>query len=95
LSNVAAIVEDYRTADIDEPTRSLLAFAERLTRLDPVPLVEDLDLLRDQGFSDADIHDAVQVIGYFNYITRVADALGAPLDPWLVEFEQELVNPDG
>ena len=32
------------------------------------------------------IHDAVQVIGYFNYITRVADALGVEredfIPPW-------------
>jgi len=32
----------------------------------------------------------VQIIGYFNYIVRVADALGVPLDAWLVEFEAAL-----
>ena len=35
---------------------------------------------------DRAIHDAVQVIGYFNYITRVADALGVEredfIPPW-------------
>ncbi len=34
------------------------------------------DALRAHGFDDRAIHDAVQVISYFNYITRVADALG-------------------
>lgn len=47
---------------------------------------EDLDRLRTIGLSDRAIHDAVQVIAYFNYITRVADALGVePEDfirPW-------------
>ncbi len=47
---------------------------------------DDLEVLRAQGFDDVAIHDAVQVIGYFNYITRVADALGVePEDfirPW-------------
>jgi alkylhydroperoxidase family enzyme len=46
----------------------------------------DLDTLREHGFSDRAIHDAVQVIGYFNYITRVADALGVEpedfIEPW-------------
>ena len=46
----------------------------------------DLDGLRGHGFSDRAIHDAVQVIAYFNYITRVADGLGVePEDffrPW-------------
>lgn len=36
----------------------------------------DLDHLRRRDFSEAAILDAVQVISYFNYITRVADALG-------------------
>lgn len=47
---------------------------------------DDLELLRGLGLDDRAIHDAVQVIGYFNYITRVADSLGVePEDfirPW-------------
>jgi uncharacterized protein YciW len=42
---------------------------------------EDLAPLRDQGLNDRDIHDATQVIGYFNYINRIADALGTDLEP--------------
>ena len=45
----------------------------------------DLDLLHGQGFSDTAIHDAVQVISYFNYINRVADALGVDLEEWMPE----------
>lgn len=36
---------------------------------------QDTDDLRTAGFDDVAIHDAAQVIGYFNYINRVADAL--------------------
>jgi len=47
---------------------------------------EDLERLRRFGFDDRAIHDATQVIGYFNYITRVADGLGvepeAFVRPW-------------
>jgi alkylhydroperoxidase family enzyme len=46
--------------------------------------------LRASGWMDRDIHDATQVIAYFNYINRVADALGVNADEWLVEFEKEL-----
>ena len=42
---------------------------------------EDLDRLRAQGFDDDAIHDATQVVSYFNYINRVADALGTDLEP--------------
>ena len=46
----------------------------------------DVERLREAGFDDRGIHDAVQVIGFFNYITRVADALGVEgedfIEPW-------------
>lgn len=35
-----------------------------------------IESLRAAGWSDAQIHDAVQVIALFNYYTRLADALG-------------------
>ncbi len=40
---------------------------------------QDLETLRKHGLTDRDILDAVEVIAYFNYINRVADALG--IDP--------------
>ena len=40
---------------------------------------EDVEVLRTAGFNDEAIHDAVQVISYFNYINRIADGLG--VDP--------------
>lgn len=40
---------------------------------------EDLDGLRAVGFDDGQILEVVHVIGYFNHINRVADALG--VDP--------------
>ncbi len=46
----------------------------------------DVIAIRSHGFDDAAIHDAAQVIAYFNYITRVADALGVEpedfIEPW-------------
>jgi len=46
----------------------------------------DLENLRYCGFDDRAIHDATQVISYFNYITRVADGLGVEpedfIQPW-------------
>jgi alkylhydroperoxidase family enzyme len=36
--------------------------------------------LRAAGFSDEAISDAAQVIGYFNYINRIAEGLGVDLE---------------
>jgi alkylhydroperoxidase family enzyme len=41
----------------------------------------NLEALRKHAFTDRDILDAVQVIAYFNYINRVADALGIDPEP--------------
>jgi uncharacterized peroxidase-related enzyme len=41
----------------------------------------DVETLRKHGLTDRDILDAVEVIAYFNYINRVADALGIEPEP--------------
>ena len=43
----------------------------------------DLELLRNEGLDDVAIHDATQVISYFNYINRIADALGVEPEPFV------------
>lgn len=42
---------------------------------------QDLETLRKHGLSDRDVLDAVEVIAYFNYINRIADALGIDPEP--------------
>ncbi len=41
----------------------------------------DIDALRQLGLDDTEISDAIQVIGYFNYVTRVADGVGIEDEP--------------
>ena len=40
-----------------------------------------MDALRALDWSDAAIHDAIQVISYFNYVNRIADAVGIEDEP--------------
>jgi uncharacterized peroxidase-related enzyme len=61
--------------------QALCAWAEKLTRAPATCGAADVEALREHGFSDTAIHDAAQVIGYFNYINRVADGLGVDLEP--------------
>jgi alkylhydroperoxidase family enzyme len=56
-----------------------------VTRAPGALTARHLETLRLHGLSDADILDAVEVISYFNYINRIADALG--IDPEL-EMQQ-------
>ncbi len=38
-------------------------------------------MLRAVGLDDVAIHDAIQVIAYFNYINRVAEGVGTDPEP--------------
>ncbi len=65
---------------------ALCGYAEKLT-LRPAEMTEaDVQGLRLAGLDDIAIHDATQVVAYFNYINRVADALGVEREdfirPW-------------
>lgn len=90
MDYVRAIVRDWRNAPLTDAEKALCAFAVKLTETPAAMAQADTDALRTVGWSDKDIHDATQVIAYFNYINRVADALGVKVDEWVVEFEREL-----
>jgi len=66
--------------------RALVEMAERLSR-EPGGFAEShLAPLREAGLDDRAIHDAVQIVAYFNYINRVADGLGVDPERWLTSL---------
>ena len=67
---------DYREADLDAADRAMLDYAVRLTREAYTMQPADLDRLRGVGFDDRAILQITLIAGWFNYINRVADALG-------------------
>jgi len=72
---------DYTRADLAPVDRALCDLALRLTATPWSAKRDQLDRLRKLGLSDRALHDAVQIIAYFNYINRVADGLGIDLEP--------------
>lgn len=50
---------------------------------------KDIEKLRQVGFDDVAIHDATQVISYFNYINRIADALGIESETFIRSWGTE------
>jgi uncharacterized peroxidase-related enzyme len=73
---VKALVEDYDSAPLAPADRAMLDYATQLTR-DATRLGrEDLDQLRRVGFDDRGILQITLLAAFFNYINRVADALG-------------------
>lgn len=78
---VEQIKMDYTRADLSILDRALCDHAVRLTRTPSSVHKDDLDRLRSLGLSDKAIHDATQVISFFNYINRIADGLGVDPEP--------------
>lgn len=81
---------DWRQAGLDEGTVALLAFTEKLTASPASCGAADVDALRAAGWDDRAVHDAVQVCAYFNYINRVADALGVHPEDWMDDIGRPL-----
>ena len=70
-------MEDYRTAPINPAMKQLLCFAEKVAR-DPGQVTPgDIANLRSEGLSERAILDATHVAGFFSYMNRVVQALGA------------------
>ena len=74
---------DYRQAALDPADRALCDYAVKLS-LEPHAMGrDDVDALRAHGLDDDAVTIATQVIGYFNYINRIADGLGVDPEPWM------------
>ncbi len=68
--------EDYTRAPLEPADRAMLDFAVKLTRDATLVGPADLDRLREAGFEDRGILQITLIASWFNYINRVADALG-------------------
>jgi uncharacterized peroxidase-related enzyme len=73
---VRALEEDYRTAPIEERDRVMLDYVVQLTRDATRIGPADHARLRSAGFDDTGILQITLIASWFNYINRVADALG-------------------
>ena len=72
----AALRRDYRQADLSAADRAMLDFAVRLTTQPARMTPEDVGRLRAAGFDDRAVLQITLIAAWFNYINRVADALG-------------------
>jgi uncharacterized peroxidase-related enzyme len=73
---VEALQKDYRTAPITGQDRAMLDYVVKLTKDATKCGPEDHAGLRAAGFDDRGILQITLIASWFNYINRVADALG-------------------
>lgn len=77
---IAALREDYTRAPITEAERVMLDYVMQLTKDATRILPRDHERLRSVGFDDTAILQITLIASWFNYINRVADALGVGRD---------------
>ena len=77
---IQALKEDYKTAPISKSERAMIDYVVTLTRDATRIQKEDLEKLRLEGFDDRAILQITLIASWFNYINRVADALGVGRD---------------
>ena len=73
---VEALEKDYTTAPITPQDRVMLDYVVKLTKDATKVWKDDMEKLRAVGFDDRGILQITLIASWFNYINRVADALG-------------------
>ena len=71
-----ALQKDYRQAPISEQDKTMIDYVVALTKDATDIQSEDHQRLRAVGFDDKAILQITLIASWFNYINRVADALG-------------------
>jgi uncharacterized peroxidase-related enzyme len=75
------VAHDYRQAGLEPRLLVLCDFGVELTRRPAADAGAQVEALRREGWTDPAIHDAIQVIAFFNYINRIAEAVGIDGEP--------------
>jgi uncharacterized peroxidase-related enzyme len=73
---VDALEKDYTTAPVTPQERVMLDYVVKITRDATKVWKDDHERLRSVGFDDKAILQITLIAAWFNYINRVADALG-------------------
>jgi alkylhydroperoxidase family enzyme len=70
----------------------MLEFVTKMTRDSKSMSEADVDRMRGAGFSDLQILEVVQLAGWFNCITRIADALGVEVEDWRTDWKKQILG---
>jgi alkylhydroperoxidase family enzyme len=68
--------QDYTRAPLSGPERAMLDYVVQITRDATQITPKHMEQLRTSGFDDKAILQITLIASWFNYINRVADALG-------------------
>jgi uncharacterized peroxidase-related enzyme len=84
---VLAVERDFRSAGLSERKVAMLEYAEKVTVAAHAITEDDVERLRQHGFSDEQVFDVALCAAIRNMFSRLIDAVGATPDPDLRELE--------
>jgi len=61
----------------------MLDYSVKLTHTPGAMHGDDVAQLKNHDFSDRDILDITEVVGYYAYVNRIADGLGVQTESWI------------
>ncbi len=70
----------WRTYDLEQKTRALLDYAEKLTKAPSMIDDADVEALRQAGWDEQGIYEATALVSFFNFSGRLEAASGLPPD---------------
>jgi uncharacterized peroxidase-related enzyme len=75
------LLSNYRYAQLNARDRTMLDFAVKVTQTPDRCTEQDVDTLREAGYSDEDILHIAELTAIFNFNGRIANALGLMPNP--------------
>ncbi len=73
---VDAVLADFRLAPIDDQWKALFAFIERMNAESSTLQPTDIGAVKEAGWSEEAIYDAITVCALFNFYNKWIDATG-------------------
>ena len=89
---LAAIVKDFRNADLLPDEVAMMSFAQKVTTQAHQVSEDDIAELRKHGLSDEEILDVVLACAARNFFSKTLDAIGTRPDEVYLELEPELLQ---
>lgn len=74
---IEEVLQGVDAITTDEKEKSLLNFCIKASKKDNYKILkEEIDALKEMGYSDVQIVEAVSITGYFNYINTLSNVFG-------------------
>jgi len=90
--SVQALVNGEFTDSITDAEKAVTLFSRKVARDASSVNQEDVDSLKQQGFSDAEIFDIATTVAGRSFLTRILDALGVQPDVTAMEMGEDFRN---